>query len=46
VNNELRKYYRRTYISPQGPKHDLYLKWRDEWARENGLTVLQRMYLM
>lgn len=46
VNSELRKYYRRTYINPAGPKHDLFLQWRKEWEQSSGITYIQKLWTM
>lgn len=44
VNSELRKYYRRTYINPAGPKHHLFKQWRKEWERTSGITYIQKLW--
>ena len=40
MDRELIKYYRRTYLSPKGGKHVLYLAWRQEWSKSQGIVYL------
>ena len=40
VGVELAKYYRRTYINPAGPKHEIYLEWQKEYQGVPGIVYL------